>query len=57
MPAYYHNETLFSEIYLEEIARQPEQDEVLISLKTLRDYREYAKTGSLADWLRSASRI
>jgi len=50
MLAYYRNETLFSEIYLEEITRQPEQAEVLASLKVLREYRAYADTASLEAW-------
>ena len=32
MPTYYHNEILFSEIYLEEITRQAENADVLASL-------------------------
>ena len=51
MPAsYYRNETLFSEIYLEEITRQPEQEDVLASLGVLREYREYADTSTLEAW-------
>ncbi len=51
MPAsYYRNETLFSEIYLEEITRQPEQEDVLASLSVMREYREYADTSSLDTW-------
>src|SRR5260370_1041792 len=50
MPTYYHNETLFSEIYLEEITRQTENADVLASLKVLSEYREYADTRSLRAW-------
>jgi len=50
MPMYYHNETLFSEIYLEEITRQAENADVLASLKVLREYREYADTHNLQSW-------
>jgi type I restriction-modification system DNA methylase subunit len=53
MMPYYRNETLFSEIYLEEITRQPEQEEVLASLRVLREYREYADTSSLGAWTQS----
>jgi len=53
MLVYYRNETLFSEIYLEETTRQPEQAEVLASLKVLREYREYADTSSLGAWMKS----
>lgn len=48
--SYYHNETLFSEIYLEEITRQPEQEDVLASLSVLSQYRDYADTSSLESW-------
>ena len=44
MPFYYRNETLFSEIYLEEITRQTEEADVLASLSVLREYRDYADT-------------
>jgi hypothetical protein len=50
MPAYYHNETLFSEIYLEEITRQAEDAEAQVSLNVLSQYREYGITESLAAW-------
>jgi len=53
MPAYYHNETLFSEIYLEEITRQTESADVIASLKVLGEYREYADTHSLKAWKES----
>ena len=49
MPAlYYRNETLFSEIYLEEITRLPEQAELLASLDVLSQFRDYADSASLA---------
>lgn len=50
MAIYYHNETLFSEIYLEEITRQTESADVLASLKVLGEYREYADTHNLQAW-------
>jgi len=50
---YYHNETLFSEIYLEEITRQTENADVLASLKVLGEYREYADTYNLQSWKES----
>ena len=53
MIVYYRNEALFSEIYLEEITRQPEQMDVLASLRVLREYRAYADTGSLQAWMQS----
>ena len=46
MAIYYHNEYLFSEIYLEEITRQVENAEILASLNVLREYRVYADTHS-----------
>ncbi|NPV78440.1 MAG: hypothetical protein HPY59_18945 [Anaerolineae bacterium] len=53
MPTYYHNEILFSEIYLEEITRQAENADVLASLKVLGEYREYADTHNLKAWKES----
>jgi type I restriction-modification system DNA methylase subunit len=53
MPTYYHNETLFSEIYLEEITHQTENADVLASLKVLGEYREFADTHSLRAWKES----
>ncbi len=53
MPMYYHNEMLFSEIYLEEITRQTENADVLASLKVLGEYREYADTHNLQSWKES----
>ena len=53
MPAYYHNETLFSEIYLEEITLQAESADVIASLKVLGEYREYADTHNLKAWKES----
>ena len=53
MPTYYHNEILFSEIYLEDITRQAENSDVLASLKVLGEYREYADTHNLKAWKES----
>jgi hypothetical protein len=53
MSVHYRNETLFSEIYLEEITRQPDQEEALASLRVLREYREYADISSLEAWTQS----
>jgi hypothetical protein len=53
MTLHYRNETLFSEIYLEEITRQPEEDHILASLRVLREYRDYADVSSLAAWTQS----
>ncbi len=50
MLTYYRNETLFSEIYLEEITQQPEQAEVLASLNVLSEYRLYADSKDLVSW-------
>lgn len=50
MPTYYRNEYLFSEIYLEEITQIPEQAEVLASLNTLKEYRDYSDISSLLTW-------
>ena len=53
MPLYYQNEKLFSEIYLEEITAQPEREEVLASLRVLREYRDYAETDTIKAWVTS----
>lgn len=53
MPTYYHNEILFSEIYLEEITRQAENADVLASLKVLGEFRDYADTHNLQSWKES----
>jgi hypothetical protein len=50
MAAYYRNEYLFSEIYLDEITRQPEHADLLASLSVLRQYREYADARSMGVW-------
>jgi type I restriction-modification system DNA methylase subunit len=50
MSNYYRNEYLFSEIYLEEITQIPEQAEVLASLNTLKEYRDYADISNLQTW-------
>jgi len=49
----YRNEYLFSEIYLQEITQLPESTEILASLATLREYREYAQTDTLEAWKNS----
>lgn len=46
MTSYYRNEYLFSEIYLQEITQQPEDTEILASLTTLKEYREFARTAA-----------
>lgn len=46
----YHNEMLFSEIYLEDITRQVESADFLASLNVLREYRDFADTSSLKAW-------
>ncbi|MEI8132005.1 MAG: DNA methyltransferase, partial [Leptolinea sp.] len=53
MPFFYHNETLFSEIYLEEITRQSENADSLASLQVLREYRDFADTRTLNAWKES----
>lgn len=53
MTAYYRNESLFSEIYLEEITRQPEQEHILASLRTVSEYRDYANRANLEAWTQS----
>lgn len=53
MTTYYHNEMLFSEIYLEEITRQIENADALASLKVLGEYREYADIHNLQSWKES----
>ncbi|MEA3486549.1 MAG: hypothetical protein U9R20_02735 [Thermodesulfobacteriota bacterium] len=50
MTTYYRNEYLFSEIYLQEITQQPEDTEILASLTTLKDYREWARTVTIQEW-------
>jgi len=47
----YRNEYLFSEIYLRDITQRPITDENLrASLKTIREWREYADRTSLEKW-------
>ena len=46
----YHDEMLFSEIYLEEITHQPEKEEVVSSKKVLGEFRDYANTKNLLAW-------
>lgn len=53
MTDYYHNELLFSEIYLEEITKQVENADILASLKVLAEYRQYADTRNLQTWKES----
>ena len=50
MTTYYRNEYLFSEIYLQEITQQPEDTEILASLTTLKEYREWARTTTIQEW-------
>ena len=50
MTTYYRNEYLFSEIYLQEITQQPEDKEILASLTTLKEYREWARTTTIQEW-------
>ena len=50
MTTYYRNEYLFSEIYLQEITQQPEDTEILASLTTLKEYREWARTATIQEW-------
>jgi hypothetical protein len=47
MTSNYRDKYPFSEIYLEEIAQITEQAEVLASLNTLKEFRDYADTYSL----------
>ena len=53
MTTYYRNEYLFSEIYLQEITQEPEETEVLASLTTLKEYREFARTATIREWKES----
>ena len=53
MTTYYRNEYLFSEIYLQEITQQPEDTEILASLTTLKEYREFARTSTIQEWKKS----
>jgi len=53
MTTYYRNEYLFSEIYLQEITQQPEDTEILASLTTLKEYREFARTATIQEWKES----
>ena len=50
---YYRNEYLFSEIYLEEITRQEEKVEILASLETIKEYRDWADTSNIQAWKNS----
>jgi len=53
MTTYYRNVYLFSEIYLQEITQQPEDTEILASLTTLKEYREFARTATIQEWKES----
>lgn len=53
MTTYYRNEYLFSEIYLQEITQQPEDTEIVASLTTLKEYREFARTATIQEWKES----
>jgi len=53
MTTYYRNEYLFSEIYLQEITQQPEDTEILASLTTLKEYREFARAATIQEWKES----
>lgn len=53
MTTYYRNEYLFSEIYLQEITQQPEDTEILASLTTLKEYREFAWISTMQEWKKS----
>jgi len=53
MTPYYRNEYLFSEIYLQEITQQPEDTEILASLTTLKEYREFARIDTIQEWKES----
>jgi hypothetical protein len=50
MPAYYHDEMLFSEIYLEEITQEPETADLLATLRVITEYRDYADRSTLKGW-------
>jgi len=48
MTTYYRNEYLFSEICLQEITQQPEDTEILASLNTLKEYREWTSSSPIS---------
>ena len=50
MKNFYRNEYLFSEIYLQEITQIEENPAVKATLSTIKEYRDYADTSSLAAW-------
>ena len=50
MTSYYRNEYLFSEIYLQEITQQAEKEDVLASLETIKEYRDWADTSDIQTW-------
>lgn len=50
----YRNEYLFSEIYLQDITKRPVTDENLrASLRTIKEWREYADKTSIEQWITS----
>jgi len=53
MPAYYHDEMLFSEIYLEEVTQDVETADLLAALKVITEYRDYANKSTLKGWKES----
>jgi type I restriction-modification system DNA methylase subunit len=53
MPTYYRNESLFSEIYLQEVSEQNQSRDALAALQVLADYRTFADPSSLLAWQRS----
>lgn len=53
MPSYYHDEMLFSEIYLEEITQEVETADLLAALKVITEYRDFADKSTLKGWKES----
>jgi len=53
MATYYRNESLFSEIYLDEITQESKTEEVSVSLKILREYRDFADKTNNEQWIES----
>ena len=50
MLSYYHDEMLFSEIYLEEITQEVETADLLAALKVITEYRDFADKSTLKGW-------
>ena len=50
MLSYYHDEMLFSEIYLEEITQEVETADLLAALKVTTEYRDFADKSTLKGW-------